>query len=175
MLARILDAPPLSGTIEEHTFHLAGEPVWVLFELDDGTSWAGAFGSDEFRLACAADVAFLQTRPVAFVVAGSRDYLVNYQTRELIDWTDGCSLQEGVLAVQPTETFIAWDDGKLWAVDALGRVLWKSGRVAWDGLRVIRQEGDIVHGEALSPHDGTAVAFEFDVMTGHHRGGNYPC
>jgi hypothetical protein len=171
MVARILVVPPLSGTLEEHTFQLAGDPVWVLFEPDDGSDWAGAFGSNEIRPGRPVDIAFLDTPPVAYVVAGGRDYVLDYQSRELIWWSDG-SLSQGVLAMAPSQSFVVWDEIRFRSIDPQGRVLWVSERVSWDGFREIHEEGGLVKGQAWFPGN-TWVSFTVDAATGEHAGGSY--
>jgi len=169
---QVLGTPPLSGTVEEHAFQPAGEPVWVRFELEDEKSWVGAFGSGQARASGDVGAATLEYPPVAYVVAGSRDYLINYQTHELLLWFDQ-SRSEGVLAVQAQDRFVLWDSTRLQAVDAKGNALWLSRRVSWDGLRDVHCDEGVIKGEAWSPLGGGWMGFQLDPMTGEFTGGSY--
>jgi hypothetical protein len=173
MPAWVLDAPPISGAVEEQAFHLAGEPVWVLFDLENGTSWVGVFGSDRARLDRPVGVATLDAPPVAYVVTGRRDYLVDYQTRQLVCLVDADSLSEGVIAIESPRSFVVWNNTWLRSIDPHGRLLWVSEHVAWDGLRDVHQEGEIVTGEAWSPIDNNWIPFGLDPASGWHWGGSY--
>jgi hypothetical protein len=170
MNIRILDHPPISGTITEVLFDAVGIGLWVHFDPDDDDAWVGVFGLGG---PVATPVAVLTTPPVACIGAGDT-YMVNYHTRQLLGQITGL-YTIGALPLPAYGWFLLWDVCEFRAVTPAGTTVWISERVSWDGLRNIHLVDGYIHGEAWSPSwDGSWTAFTLDLQTGAVSDGSYP-
>jgi hypothetical protein len=50
---------------------------------------------------------------------------------------------------------------------------WESGRLSWEGVRIISIDGDVLHGMGWNLLTDREVAFSVDLLTGQHQGGGF--
>jgi hypothetical protein len=50
---------------------------------------------------------------------------------------------------------------------------WESGRLSWEGVRIISIDGDVLHGMGWNLLTDREVAFSIDLLTGQHQGGGF--
>jgi protein-tyrosine phosphatase len=50
---------------------------------------------------------------------------------------------------------------------------WETKRLSWEGLHIIRIEGDTLHGTGWNMMTDKEVPFTIDLLTGHHQGGGF--
>jgi hypothetical protein len=60
MQLRVLDQPPVSGSIEEQQFEAYGDCTWVEFNVGD-IKWAGVFGNGHVLKRASSQAAISQT------------------------------------------------------------------------------------------------------------------
>lgn len=58
----------------------------------------------------------------------------------------------------------------LWALGKAGRT-WETGRLSWEGIRIVAIEGEKLHGFGWDLHTDSEVPFIVDLATGTHIGG----
>jgi hypothetical protein len=131
MHIRVLPRPPISGSIREHQFDARGDCTWVEFELDDGTTWAGAFGEGRITKQHRAAVPFADGRTV-LVIAGGQGYVVDVE-RCTLNYRTKCDFWDSALAV-PERDFVIAAEFTTATVIGRERELWKSERIALDGI-----------------------------------------
>ena len=105
------------------------------------------------------------------VVAQGQAYVVNPQTRELVE-EFGADLEQAIEV--PDLSILVLTDGTYF--EALGRGdgdSWRSERVSWDGIRSLSRVGPSLEGEAFSPIDDSWQRFSLDLRTGKHSGGSW--
>lgn len=143
------------------------EGVVVEFEGHDGQTWVGNFQPGATSYNVVFDT-FGTDRPV--VVAGGRAYVVDVSARkvteqfgETIDWA----------LELPDRRLIVFADGIGFAARNRDGVVWKSGRVSWDGMRDLTHEGRVVRGYAYSWLNDDYKSFELDLDSGEFTGGSY--
>jgi hypothetical protein len=66
--------------------------------------------------------------------------------------------------------FIGFHSLVAWGRDGLA---WESARLSWEGLRLIRIEGDTLHGMGWNLLTDREVGFSVDLLTGRHQGGGF--
>jgi hypothetical protein len=133
MRARILEEPPVSGSIPEVAFTTHGPPVtWVEFEPDGGERWAGVFPCGEGDHAERV-VPFPTDPDAAFVSARGIVFVVDVATRTL-RYDAGSSLAHDVIAVPGQDLLLACDSRYVTAYASRGKgPLWRR-YVALDGM-----------------------------------------
>jgi hypothetical protein len=132
MIVQVYDQIPESGTVKERWFDAVGDCTWVRFVTDDPTEWAGVFGNGDMAKHRKA-VLFGDER-TAMVIAGGQGYIVDAQTGELHHKTDYDCFCDAV-TVPGRQFVIACDFTNLYAV-AKGGVVWRSSRIALDGIKL---------------------------------------
>ena len=143
MEVKILAKPPTSGTVAERQYSCSGDCLWVRFSFDEGDEWAGAFGTGNFPFQNFAT--FFAADAFALVVASGQGYVLRPQDGELIRNT----AWDYVQCVQPiadSDLVVLADDTTIWVEDAYGEV-WRSDRVALDGVIIDRARADLVEGK----------------------------
>jgi hypothetical protein len=143
MEARILRAPPESGSIVEIAFDAIGTCAWVLVEPDAGLPWAGVFGHGAFT---AEGVWVSKSTKNLFVIAGGDAYMIDCDRRQLL-WRERGGMLVSAVAVDGAVPFVASDYCHLYGYGSAGRV-WRSRRLALDGIRGLGAKGSQVVGEA---------------------------
>ena len=132
MKVTALEAPPMSGSIDEHWFVERDGDTWFKFETDAGTEWAGLFSSAGLLPEKTA-LAFSDGRTV-LINAGGDGHVVDVESAELLYQTNVLPLV-GAIAVPGQDFIIACN---FTGVVALGRAaeLWRSPRIASDGIEL---------------------------------------
>jgi hypothetical protein len=130
--ARILDTPPISGSVPEYWHDAWGDCVWVHFDAADGREWAGAFGAT--GVTGSTVVALFGGDRSAFVIARGQGYIIDTGSRELRHRTE-CESLVDVLALPGRDLVAACDSWNLFVYAPAGLV-WKSERIAVDGIRM---------------------------------------
>jgi hypothetical protein len=51
---------------------------------------------------------------------------------------------------------------------------WESGRLSWEGVRILNINGNVLHGVGWNLLTDREVAFSLDLLTGQHQGGGFP-
>jgi hypothetical protein len=57
-----------------------------------------------------------------------------------------------------------------WSASGLA---WETARLSWEGVRITSVEGNTLHGMGWNLLTDREVAFEVDLLTGHHQGGGF--
>jgi hypothetical protein len=170
--ARVIDALPPYGEpargFSATGLGLHAQGLVVEFWREDGVAWIGNFVCGLTDFDC------VESHPNAravLVIAGGQGYIIDPE-RCVATETFGGGLREVFL--HPAKESLVFDDQGIRFL-ALGSNgwLWKSRRVSWDGFRNLRQNGEIVMGEAWAPPD-TWEPFAIDLNTGDVIGGSYP-
>jgi hypothetical protein len=106
------------------------------------------------------------------VVAGGYAYLVN--TADPKHWERIASNPvTDVRVIAPRGLLVFADFVTLAAYGRHGRV-WQTGRLSWDGLRIVHVADDEIRGVGWDLRRDKEVEFVVDVATGAHRGGAAP-
>jgi hypothetical protein len=71
---------------------------------------------------------------------------------------------QGLLLFVGFHSMIAWS--------ASGQA-WETARLSWEGVGIIRVEGNTLHGMGWNLLTDREVPFEVDLLTGHHQGGGF--
>ena len=140
----------------------------VEFEASGGEVWVGNFARfwEGGETSVHTD---LGPRAVV-VVAGGSGYLVDAEERRLVRdigfginhiWFDD---ELGAMIVSNGLWFEAFDAEK---------VVWRSRRLSWDGIRNLARSGRALTGEAFDPMTDRWVPFRLDLITGSVEGGSY--
>lgn len=167
---RILDGLPPYGPPAE-PFSATGqglhsEGLVVEFTGEDGGAWVGNFQcgiSGVDRVICSPSNAML------IVIAGGQAYVVDPATRGCVR-TFGSQIED----VFELADRLVIGNG-LWFEATDGeRLLWRSRRVSWDGMRNVRMDGEVIVGEAYDPSRDGWSPFQVDIETGDVLGGTYP-
>jgi hypothetical protein len=66
--------------------------------------------------------------------------------------------------------FVGFHSMTAWGRDGLA---WESARLSWEGVRVIRIDGDVLHGTGWNLLTDREVGFSLDLLTGQHQGGGF--
>jgi hypothetical protein len=160
MNATPLEAPPISGTVEEVWFDARGDTTWVMFELDDGTSYVGVFGDGQVMKRRATGVAVLSDGRTAVVLARGRGYVLDVIDRQVVRVLDE-DTWSSVCAVPTRGLAILAEFSTLVAVDRTGE-LWRSNQVARDGIILDDATPDVLTGKAWWEDGWYAFSLRFD-------------
>lgn len=171
-IAHFVEQSPVSGTAEEHSFETdAGESSawsWVRFEDSEADDWYGAFKQgrvNRWHGIASAD------RRHYFIIVGGVLYCVDAAQRVLVCTPAGWSFQD-VLAIPHTEQVAVADLTKVAILDPRGLV-WKTPRVAWDGVRLLSATESFIKGIAETGHGPSEeAAFTIDLRSRETVGGH---
>jgi hypothetical protein len=105
-----------------------------------------------------------------FVVSSGQVYRIDPQSHEVLDLYGGgidCAISS------PDGRLLLFSDAT--SVDAFSRegLLWASDRIAWDGIRDLTFDSDMISGEAYDVMTDHWIRFEIDPASGKHQGGAY--
>jgi hypothetical protein len=138
---------------------------------DKGQEWVGvfAFGGFGGGQTCISSTPDANT---LCVVSSGAAYLVRAGDPSLnsqlpvVPVTDFRPLPErGVIIVADYTTIGALGGGGL---------LWRTGRLSWDGISITHVGPDFLEGEGWDPTTSTRPPFKVDLRTGEHSGGSSP-
>lgn len=149
MRVELCEHAPVSGSAQERRFDAVGSCTWVRFVTDDGDEWAGVFGRGS--MVDHVGAVLCGDGRTALIIAGGQGYVVDAHAGTLHHKTACDTLCEAV-AVPGRPWAIACDYTGLYAVSPQGE-LWRSPRLALDGIRLGQATGAAVAGEAWC-HDG---------------------
>jgi hypothetical protein len=168
---RILPSLPAYGPLAE-PFPSDGagahrEGLVVEFTCEDGPAWSGNFqrGLSSFD---AVFTTFGADRPL--IIAGGTAYLLDVASRREVEEFGG-GIPWG-LELEDRKCLVL-SNGCDFEARARHGVIWRSGRVSWDGMRDLTHRGDKLFGSAYSPIDDDYTAFVLDLNTGRFTGGSY--
>jgi len=159
--AEIIYEKPASGEFTELLFGSdRGNTLWVRFADRDGVQeWVGKFG-------CGIRTVMRVTKTAApgvyIIVAGGFAYVLDATTRQLLNhYCD--SSAEDIVYDTVTNQFIAADT-HLQIIEN-GREIWRSRRIALDGVYGMSIEGRILAGNAVTGYEGEAEPFAMNLDT----------
>jgi hypothetical protein len=162
--ALLVDAPT-AGSVRERHFD-AGVPggswLWVLFRRDAKPVWAGSFRRE---LARPDSVHFVPEANAALVIAGARSYWVSLEAEAarslapLLFLAASIPSRPLVIGADFTSLFLLSEDG----------VVWRSRRLALDGISFTDVAADDVRGVATTPSG--PVPFQVDIVGRQVTGG----
>ena len=132
MRARILDTPPISGSIPEHWYDAWADCVWVHFDAGEGREWAGVFGAS--GVTASKVVTLFGGDRSAFVIARGQGYIMDTRSRELRHRTERECLVDA-MALPGRDLVAACDSWNVFVYSSAGLV-WRSDRIAVDGIRL---------------------------------------
>jgi hypothetical protein len=140
------------------------EAFVIRFFPRDGKPWVGNFkhGDTSFD-----NVYYFGKSRTAVVISHGAGYLVDVDRAVLIDSFGGD--ESLAVEVPELELLVLVSSTNLIGVSGSG-VLWKSKRIAWDGIRDLEMEGRFITGKAWSFED-VWIPFRLDTATGEHSGG----
>ena len=142
------------------------EGLVVKFTQDNHKSWTGNFqrGLNDF------DAIFPELGERArIVIAGGDGYMIDEMQATQVG-TFGGSVAWGQFISERNLCVFA-SSWEITAFNAEGS-LWKSRRISFDGIRILKIEGARLIGEAQHYSDEW-MPFTLDLATGHHTGGSY--
>jgi len=153
--ARVLDVPPVSGSVPEAWFSALGNATWVLFETDAADTWAGVFGQGDFGGNL---VILFADGETALVLAKGKVYVVDTARR-------ACMFQAAhnllsAVSVPERDFVIVADSFSVSAVNRAG-VLWQI-ELADDGIILDEAGPDEVHGKAWQVDGWYAFTLRYD-------------
>jgi len=145
------------------------EGLVVEFDDGNGNTWVGNFQ----RWLTSYDAIFYtfgKDRPI--IISGGKGYVVDIFSRTAIQEIDGGSGIHWCLELPERGWLVVADDTDFEAYDCKGLV-WRSGRVSWDGMRNLTHRDGKIFGEAYTPMGDFYIPFELDLNTGIFTGGSY--
>jgi hypothetical protein len=148
MKATILSKIPESGTVREKHFDAQGDCTWVEFS-DDKKSWVGVFGRGPLTKINLVE-RFAGTERF-FVVACGQGYSVDTDQEKCLFQTEHDYIQSAI-AVPNRDLIVTCDFTDL-EVYSSDKMVWRSERVALDGIRLEAADDSKVRGH-LWNHDG---------------------
>jgi hypothetical protein len=166
---KALDGLPVYGDLPElfsatgMGIHREGFVV-EFFPTENRASWVGNFQRGGTQLN---EVVEHPDGSDVIVIAGGECYVVNVENRQLKDNFGGYF--NVIIPVPEKDILIFGSSIDFEAHGSSGRV-WRSGRISWDGVRLLKLEGDTLTGEAWSFED-VWIPFSLDVNSGEHKGG----
>ncbi len=142
------------------------EGLVVEFSPAGGAVWVGNFQ----RGATGLDRVLPSTKDgTVLVVAGGAGYVVDPLQRACVRELGG-----GIEQVVELPDRLVFSNG-LWLEATDGeRLLWRTRRLSWDGMRSLCVEGDRVVGEAYDPMSDDWARFSVELASGEASGGTYP-
>ena len=160
------DGPrPIGFSPDGHGLHREGHVVE--FHPSGSTHWVGNFGGGVASLNAVLD--HPNGRHI-LVVSRGQGYLIDLVSRELTSL-----LAADVTLVRPlpaTQEILAATFTNLELVDAAG-LIWRSRRISWDGIDILRVSGSVVTGQAWRPFDDSWHEFRLDLISRIVEGGSY--
>lgn len=161
-VAEVVHERPAAGEYDELLFGSdRGNTLWVKFSDHYGiTEWIGKFG-------CGTSAAMRVTKvaePDRFLVtAGGFAYLVDATHRTLLNHFEDQFAQD--VAFEPTRNaFVVADYVRVYLVEK-GEVVWRSPRIALDGIRDLKIDGQLVRGLAVTGYEGEEEEFSVNLAS----------
>jgi hypothetical protein len=145
------------------------EGLVLKFRSNASESWVGNFQPGLVHFNCAMQH---PDDEHVIVVAGGEAYVISPTAKECVQtfggqiiWAESVPDLNIVLIASLTDVL---------SIGKVG-IVWRSGRISWDGLRTLKVDRVWLTGEAYSPYDKPEWRpFRVDVTTGHVQGGTYP-
>jgi hypothetical protein len=155
---------PYQFSPNDHGAHWEG--LVVQFKVE-GELWVGNFqrGGTQFDAAI--------THPdgrLVIIVAGGQGYMIDPSARSRLAIFGGDitgEIRNGTEQI----IFSTFTDVRIFGPARQER---RSRRLSWDGLRLLRVEGGLLHGEGWTLDGDRWVEFMVDLATGEASGGAYP-
>ena len=139
----------------------------VRFHPDGSASWVGNFqpGLSSF------DTVLQHPNGRHFlVISGGQGYVVDPEDQAQREYF---GTQIEVALHVPELDSVVFGNGLWFELLGPGDCQWRSGRISWDGMRMLRREELRLFGEAWSPLEDCWLPFELDLCTGEFIGGSY--
>ncbi len=165
-----IDQPPTSGSMPERHFAIEHPErpdwLWFVFMSDDGDEWAGAFRQG-FNSLWSAIVSGDDHH--FYVLSGGVAYCLDADVRDVTAILRG--LYTSVIAI-PGTSDAAFADSNDVTIAGPSGLIWRTGRLAWDGVRFVSATPSRVTGVAETGH-GPADdrTFQIDLVTRSFTGG----
>jgi hypothetical protein len=178
--AEILKAPPLIAPARQFVY-----PQQIADEED-----ALARGALQLMVHPASGGTFLATCALGFTnptmptgvfacpnpqemcaVAGGYAYIVDTaQPEHCIHVAMKPVVEVRPLVMQGLLLFVGFHSMVAWGVRGIA---WEAARLSWEGVRITSIEANTLHGTGWNLLTDREVAFEIDLLTGHHQGGGF--
>jgi hypothetical protein len=161
-LAEQVFEKPLSGAFEEILFGSdAGNTLWVKFSDKNGINeWIGKFGVGGSGAGRVIKVA----EPDRFLVsAGGFAYLVDATNRKLVNQYCDHNTRD-IIYDHKRKLLIVADYTELHWIEFENKILF-SRKIAVDGIRDLKIEGNVLTGLAILDYGGKEKRFRFDLDT----------
>lgn len=156
MNATLLKSRPLSGEFEELIFDIKDECICVKFEDEDYLEYCGIFGGG-----FGSHSGLVLLEETAFVLSFGQGYIFDINNRSLIYKTENDALI-CLKSYEPKKYFVASNQLSIFVFSKQGLV-WSSGRVSSDGIKIEEVVNDIAYGKV---YDFTKwVDFTLDLNT----------
>jgi len=143
--------PPSSGEATERHFEspvaTTSSWLWVILEHEEGARWYACFRQG--RIAHCKAIASADSRNF-FVISGGVWYCVDAETQELRS-SSGDSEFFDVIVI-PGTSFVALADLTSLIIAEPRAILWRTPRIAWDGVRLVSASPTEVLGVAGTGH-----------------------
>ena len=166
--AKIVYEKPLSGVFDEVLFGSAvGNTLWVCFSDSLGVEeWIGKFDCGGYS---GNKVTKIAEPDKFFVCAGGWFYFINATTRKLIE--EPCRGEHVHDAVfDPASGGVLTADWSSISLVKSGVTVW-SVRIAADGIRNLKIEGNVLRGLGEFDYDGSEREFVLDLESKKHKVG----
>jgi hypothetical protein len=168
--------PPYGPLPEQFTNgpRMYREGFVVEFYPENGEKWVGNFqeglGGISSGVGGISNVFKHPNGKHLIVIANGQAYVIGPETRELVSEFGG-QIEFSLEVIELQE--IVFGNG-LWFI-AIGPegLRWKSHRLSWDGMRLIRRDGYILTGESYNPMSDSWSSFSIDIKSGTTEGGSY--
>lgn|SRR5689334_3586138 len=135
-----------------------------------GPRWFGVFGFGGGGMTALSSTPDINT---LLVVSQGAGYFVKADNPEWWRETDHVFPVIGLHAVPALGRIVLHDHTTVAAFGA-GRILWRTGRLSFDGIVIHRIGADYIDGEGWDPTSGVAPTFRINTMTGEYQGGANP-
>jgi hypothetical protein len=158
MNSTILTSIPISGSVEEVHFDARGECTWVEFERKD-KRWVGVFGKGSIVPDINQAIQFTQSNHV-FVLAGGQGYIVDSDTQKCTHKSKRDYFQAAI-SIPNRELVVACDFTNIEFFDS-NKALWRSTRIALDGIRLEGATSSELHGAVWQSDGWYTIVFDLD-------------
>jgi hypothetical protein len=140
----------------------------VEFSPDSGDTWVGNFG--KFWEGGKSSVHTELGARAVVVIAGGSGYVIDAEEQRLVREL-GFDIQHIWFESELRAMVVS---NGLW-FDAFNadRMLWRSRRLSWDGIRNVMRSGLLATGEAFDPMADRWLPFRLNLSNGEVRGGSY--
>jgi len=137
-----------------------------------GDRWVGTFAFGGYDPGALTRVFTLPDPECLSIIAGGAGYIVRASDPQDWDLIDAFPIRDARLLKQEN-LFLVVDFTKVVAYGLEGYA-WKTGRLSWDGVRIIASERGQLSARVWDAPNDRETTVAIDLQTGRHRGGAAP-